>query len=264
MAAARRLLLITSSVLLLLLIALSLATAIELRTPPQKFIQITVAQAAKLRLSHDAVGAKAKLNGTGFDRGDVWHGTSLISGATALPTMVTATQEGLIGFTPSAPASASWSAEGVLGPVATPTASRAPAPRPPPAAQMPIVALSYAGSGGPKHCRGALVQQKVFAPPLDDWKNGTCINLPSEARCGVFFAGKNDNCEAHLFNMANCYNTSRTYVNTVVFMPEERPVGALWSSMFVRCGVAVPDVKMLDPSILGGALKRPGGGKPPG
>jgi hypothetical protein len=31
--------------------------------------------------------------------------------------------------------------------------------------------------------------------------------------------------------------------------------------MWVRCGVDVPEAKMLDPSILGGALKKkPGGG----
>jgi len=63
--------------------------------------------------------------------------------------------------------------------------------------------------------------------------------------------------------MPDCYNTTRTYVNTVVFMPEERPVGALWSSMWVKCGVEVPEAKMLDPSVLGDKLKtkpKPGGG----
>ncbi|CAO2647595.1 Nn.00g085170.m01.CDS01 [Neocucurbitaria sp. VM-36] len=225
---------------------------------------MSVAQAAKVGGSDGVVGAKALLNGTGFDRGDIWHGTSIISGAAPIPTAITETQDGMIGFTPTPGPSASWSAEGIIGPIQTPTSSIIAAPPPrPPSVQIPILALSYSGSGGPKHCRGELLQKMDFPPPIDNWKNGTCINLPSEARCGVFFANKGDNCEARLFNMANCYNSTRTYVNTIVFMPEERPVGALWSSMFVKCGVDVPDAKILDPSILGGLLKKPdkaGGG----
>ena len=260
MAIPRRLILILSSVFLILVIALSLATAIEIRAPPQNVIQISLAKAAKLGNADDIVGAKALLNGTGFDRGDVWHGTSLVSGATSIPTMITETEEGMIGYTPTPVRSASWSDEGVLGPVQTPTPSVVPTPQLPPSVQIPILALSYSGSGGPKHCRGELLQEVAFAPPIDKWKNGTCVNLPSEARCGVFFASKGDNCEAQLFNMANCPNTTRTYVNTVVFMPEERAVGALWRSMWVKCGVEVPEAKVLDPSILGGLLKKPGGG----
>lgn len=80
------------------------------------------------------------------------------------------------------------------------------------------------------------------------------------ARCGVFFAGKDDHCEAQLFNAAQCLNTTQTYVNTVVFMPEERTVGAYWRSMWVRCGVEAPDAKLLDPSLLSGLLKKPGNG----
>jgi hypothetical protein len=245
----RRILFIASSVFLLLFIAISLATAI---TPLQlpRIIQISVAQAARVG---DGFAGKALLNGTGFDRGDVLSGTSTISGVTAVPTAMTETLEGMIGMTPTPQSSASWSAEGVLGPRPTPTPSA-----------VPIVALTYSGSGGPKHCRGKLLQKNLFPPPIDKWKNGTCINLPSEARCGLFFSNKGDNCEAQLFNEADCYNTTRTYVNTVVFMPEERAVGALWSSMFVRCGVDVPEAKMLDPSILGGALKKPGSKKPGG
>jgi hypothetical protein len=54
-----------------------------------------------------------------------------------------------------------------------------------------------------------------------------------------------------------------TYVNTVVFMPEERPVGALWNSMWVKCGVETPEASLIDPAILGGLIKpgkKPGGG----
>ncbi|KAI8931614.1 hypothetical protein NX059_011266 [Plenodomus lindquistii] len=260
MSVPRRITIVASSVFLILFIAISLATAIEARAPFQKLIQVTIAQAARVGESKDFGGVKALLNGTDSDRGDVWHGTSIISGIPSAPTTtMTEIQEGLIGFTQTPEPSASWSADGVLGPKPTPSPSAIPAPRPPPTLQMPILALTYSGSGGPKHCRGELIEKTLFPPPLGQWKNGTCINLPNEARCGVFFSNKGDNCEAQLFNMANCYNTSRTYVNTVVFMPEERAVGALWSSMFVKCGVEVPEAKMLDPSILGGALKKPGG-----
>jgi hypothetical protein len=268
MAVRRRILLIASSVLLILLIALSLATAIEVRAPQQKVIQVIFAQAQKVNAGDRFAGQKAKLNGTDFDRGDVLNGTalaSLHSAETPRPSATVATGDGIHKATSSSRPDASWSAEGVIGPVktATPTPTPVRTPRPPQPPQIPVVALSYSGSGGPKHCRGNLVQQQVFAPPLQQWKNGTCVNLPSEARCGVFFSSKGDNCEAQLFNMPDCHNTTKTYLNTVVFMPEERAVGALWSSMFVRCGVEVPEAKMLDPSILGGALKKkpkPGGG----
>jgi hypothetical protein len=268
MAVARRVVIIASSVVLILVIALSLATAIEVRAPPPKFHQVVIAQAAKIGESDRPVGAKAKLNGTDFDRVDVWHGTSLaslISPGTPVPTpsAMTATEEGMLGDKPEPHTSASWSAEGVIGPIATLVPKPLPKPQLPQAPQYPIVALSYSGAGGPKHCRGNLLQKMQFPPPIEKWKNGTCINLPSEARCGVFVSNKGDNCEAQLYNMPDCYNSSRSFVNTVVFMPEERPIGALWSSMWVKCGVEVPDAQMLDPSILGGALKpkpKPGGG----
>ena len=268
MAVPRRILLIASSVVLIILIALSLATAIELRAPQQKVIHVTLAQAQKLSADDRFAGQKAKLNGIGFDRGDILNGTalaSLHSAQTSRPYATLATGDGDHKATSNTRPDASWSAEGVIGPVktATPTPSPVHLPRPPKPPTIPVVALSYSGSGGPKHCRGGLLQQQIFAPPLRQWKKGTCVNLPSEARCGVFFSSKGDNCEAQLFNMPNCHNTTKTYVNTVVFMPEERAVGALWSSMFVKCGVEVPEAKMLDPSILGGALRKkpkPGGG----
>ncbi|KAF2030423.1 hypothetical protein EK21DRAFT_65465 [Setomelanomma holmii] len=265
MAVAGRVLIIASSVFLILVIALSLATAIEVRAPLPKIHQVVIAQAAKIGESNRPVGAKAKLNGSDFDRVDVWHGTSLAplaSPGKPLPSAMTATEEGMLGVSPTPRASASWSAEGVIGPIATPSSKPTPKPPTPQSPQYPIVALSYSGSGGPKHCRGNLLQKMTFPPLPEKWKNGTCINLPSEARCGLFVSNKGDNCEAQLFNMRDCYNTSRTLVNTVVFMPEERPVGALWSSMWVKCGVEVPEAHMLDPSILGGALKpkpKPGG-----
>lgn len=255
----RPIVLVASSGILLLFIAISLATVIQVRGATPQVIQIGSAQAARIGDDDgDVVAAKALLNGTDFDRGDVYNGSSIISGVTRLPTQTEA-QEGLIGFTPEPRTSASWAAEGVLGPKITPTPTPVPAPRPPSTPQLPIVALTYSGAGGPKHCRGQLLQKTFFPPPVKQWRNGTCVNLPGEARCGVFVSNKGDNCEAQLFNEDNCYNTTRTYINTVVFMPEERPVGALWRSMWVRCGIDVPEAKMLDPAILGGALKKPGG-----
>ncbi|KAF2825437.1 hypothetical protein CC86DRAFT_295092 [Ophiobolus disseminans] len=263
MALTPRILIAASSAILLLVIALSLATAIEVRAPLRQFFRASSAQAAKAGVFDAPVGAKAQLNGTEFDRVDVWNGTSLVPGTTA-PSAMTATEDGMLGATPTSRPDVSWSAEGMIGPIATPSPKPIPAPRPPPSSpQFPIVALSYSGSGGPKHCRGNVIQQMRFPPPLSDWKNGTCVNLPSEARCGLFISSKGDNCEAQLFNMADCYNTTKTFVNTVVFMPEERPVGALWRSMSVKCGVEVPEAKMLDPSVLGDKLHskpKPGGG----
>lgn len=209
-----------------------------------------LAQAAKFGESERQIAAKARVNGTGFDRGDILNETT-IAPAAYTPTL-TQTEEGTIGEqatsapTPSAVEEGSLQAGSTAVPVAKPTT--------PPAAQVPILALSYSGAGGPKHCRGSLLQKMAFARPAAQWKNGSCINLPKEARCGVFYSEKGDNCEAQLFNEMDCYNTTSTYVNTVVFMPEERAVGALWRSMFVRCGIDVPETKMLDPAILGGAL----------
>lgn len=269
MAITRRVLLLASSASLLLLIAISLATAIEIRAPLPQLFQHAVAQAVQVDASNQKVGAaKAKLNGTDFDRGDIWHGTSLVPGSVVtkpLPSAMTNTEEGMLGATPTPRPTPSWDADGVLGPNHTPTPSPLPvAPKPvPPVAQMPIVAMSYAGSGGPKHCRGKMIQKMQFARPIDNWRNGTCIDLPSEARCGIFWSAKGDNCEARLYNVPKCHDTARTYVNTVVFMPEERPVGALWQSMKVSCGVDVPEAKLIDPAVLGGLLKpkpKPGGG----
>lgn len=256
MAIPRRLVLLLTATFLLLLVAILLATAIEIRAPPPKMKAVILAQAAKYGESEREITAKARLNGTDFDRGDILNGTS-IAPAAYTPT-VTQTEEGMIGDQETPRPTSSASDRGNVEPDLTslPDAK----PTPPPTAQIPILALSYSGAGGPKHCRGSLLQKMAFARPAAQWKDGSCINLPGEARCGVFYSEKGDNCEAQLFNEVDCYNTTTTYVNTVVFMPEERAVGALWRSMFVRCGVDVPEAKMLDPAILGGAL---GPKKPP-
>jgi hypothetical protein len=229
-------------------------------------VQITIAQGAK----DDQFGVKqkagARLNGTGIDRVDIYSGTSTVKAnatgtyaitLTATPAMTT--EEGMIGETKTPVPTPSEEDPGYIGPIESETPVARPPPRPAPP-QLPILALSYSGDGGPFHCRGDLLQKLTVPRPASAWKNGTCVDLPADAQCGVFFAGKDDNCEAQLFNMPGCFNTSRTYVNTVVFMPEERTVGAIWRSMFVRCGVDAPEAGLIDPAILNGLLKKPGGG----
>ncbi|KAF1925945.1 uncharacterized protein M421DRAFT_94326 [Didymella exigua CBS 183.55] len=255
MAIPRRLVLLLTATFLLLLVAMLLATAIEIRAPPPKMMAVSLAQAAKYGESEREIAAKALLNGTDFNRDNISNGTT-VAPAIYTPTM-TQTDEGLIGAQETR-APTSSADEGYIEP--EPTSRPVAQPTPQPDAQIPILALSYSGSGGPKHCRGSLLQKMSFERPAAQWKTGSCINLPSDARCGVFYSEKGDNCEAQLFNEADCHNTTMTYVNTVVFMPEERPVGALWRSMFVKCGVKVPEAQMLDPTILGGAL---GPKKPP-
>lgn len=259
MAIPRRVVILASSVLLMLIIAVSLASSLELRSKPSKITQIAIAQAVKS--DQLELKGKGRINDTSFDRADVLSGSATISPGTAstfylVGHTTTTDGEGLIGQTPTPPPSASTTDEGYIGPIETEVS--VPTPQPAPGPQSPIFAFSYTGSGGPKHCRGELIQKLTIPPPASAWKNGTCVDLPSEARCGVFWAGKNDNCEAELFNMAGCFNTSSTYVNTVVFMPEERTVGAKWSSMFVKCGVDAPEAGPLDPALLGGLLKKPG------
>lgn len=258
MAIPRRFILFLTAAFLLLLIAMLLATAIEIRAPPPKMIAITLAQAAKYGESEHEFAAKALLNGTDFDRADILNGSTIAPPAYT-PTM-TKTDEGMIGTQKIPEPTSSLSGERHIetNPISIPDSK--PTPQPPQSVQIPILALSYSGSGGPKHCRGKLLQKTTFARPVSQWRNGTCINLPSDARCGIFYSEKGDNCEAQLFNEADCYNTTMSYVNTVVFMPEERSVGALWRSMWVKCGVDVPEATMLDPAILGGAL---GPKKPP-
>ena len=245
----RRLVLLLMATFLLLLVAMLLTTAIEIRAPPSKMMAVKLAQAAKYEESERELAAKALLNGTEFDRDDILNGTTIAPPAYT-PSM-TVTDEGMIGNQETPAPTSNVTGEGYIDPEPTPPAAK---PTLQPVAQIPILALSYSGSGSPKHCRGSLLQQVSFARPAAQWKNGSCISLPSDARCGVFYSEKGDNCEAQLFNEADCHNTTMTYVNTVVFMPEERPVGALWRSMFVKCGVDVSEATVLDPAILGGAL----------
>lgn len=272
MAISRRIKIVASSICLIAIIAITLGTSLKISAheAPRGLLKVSKAQLikdgkleAQARVQAQSQQAGAAINGSTFDRGAIRSGTSEIfpdkTAHWAITTIV-ASDEGMIGATVLAQPTTSVD-EGFIGyttRTSKPTAIAR--PRPPPAPQVPIVAMSYAGDGGPKHCRGQLLQRLDLPRPAKSWLNGTCVDLPVPARCGVFYSAKGDNCEAQLFNKAGCYNTSETYVNTVVFMPEERPVGAMWNSMFIRCGLVVPEPALIDPSILGGALKKPGGG----
>lgn len=115
---------------------------------------------------------------------------------------------------------------------------------------IPILALLYSGASGSKSCRGTLLRSLNLPHPVSQHKQGACYDLPSNARCGLFISDKLDHCEADLFHTLGCLKTSQSYVNTVVFMPEVRPVRALWRSMLVRCGVEASDGVVLDPAVL--------------
>ncbi|ORY10121.1 hypothetical protein BCR34DRAFT_602340 [Clohesyomyces aquaticus] len=256
----RRLITISASILLLFILAASLATSLQARQPPPKLPQIALAQAAKS--GQIELKVKGRINGTSINRVDftvssTYFPSETLSRASRSSRPTSTVDEGFIGVTPTPQPSTSEVDEGYIGPIETSQTPVPPKPSPP-SPQIPIMALTYAGSGGPKHCRGKLIHKLNIARPASAHRNGSCVSLPGMARCGVFYAGKEDNCEAQLFNMPACLNNSRSYVNTVVFMPEERVVGALWQSMWVRCGIDVPEAGPIDPSILGELLVKPG------
>lgn len=266
----RRIVIIASSIFLLFIVVISLTTALEARAPARTLTQISLAHAQKLeQIGTDVVNEKAKINGSAFDRASIVPPPTVYltpdptsASTTSVRTTTSVDEEnGMIGESPTLNLSATSVGDGHIAPDVTlmPEESPGPVPHPPPAPQLPIIALSYTGSSGPKHCRGNLIQKLAFTSPASDYKHGTCVDLPDMARCGVFFAGKEAGCEADLFNMAGCLNSTSTYVNTVVFMPEERAVGAYWRSMRVRCGVEAPEASLLDSNLLSGLLSKPTG-----
>ncbi len=125
---------------------------------------------------------------------------------------------------------------------------------------LPISATVFSGVPGPSSCRGSVIfrldppQPVAGAGPT----NEDCYNLPQVAGCGNFLASKEAGCEARLFAESNC----RMYVNTAVFIPEERAVGGAWRSVGVRCGVPAPDPDSLGPPPLAGLMRN--AGKRPG
>ncbi|KAK4145644.1 uncharacterized protein C8A04DRAFT_10471 [Dichotomopilus funicola] len=147
---------------------------------------------------------------------------------------------------------------------------------------IPITATLFSGVPGPSACRGHVIlhlalgslttggsspdgggQGEATAPQAE-----TCYDLSGTssssggggAGCGVFTASKEAGCEARLFAEPRC----RVYVNTAVFIQEERAVGGRWRSLGVRCGVPAPDEASLGKPPLAGLMssamvvKKPG------
>ncbi|KAK4039547.1 hypothetical protein C8A01DRAFT_36501 [Parachaetomium inaequale] len=125
---------------------------------------------------------------------------------------------------------------------------------------LPISATLFSGVPGPSNCRGSVIFRLTPAQPAPDAAGATreeCYNLPRAAGCGMFLASKEAGCEARLFSERGC----RMYLNTAVFIPEERAVGGQWRSVGVRCGVPAPDPESLGAPPLAGLMRRPGGQK---
>lgn len=116
----------------------------------------------------------------------------------------------------------------------------------PPEPTIPIKAVFYSGSEGPKTCRGHVLAVINLPKPAGLGVTGEaqCYNFPGEqySGCANFMANKVDGCAAKVFGDTNC----RTYLNTAAFMVEDRAVGGHWRSVEVQCGIPEPD-----PATLG-------------
>ncbi|ETS78557.1 hypothetical protein PFICI_10619 [Pestalotiopsis fici W106-1] len=102
---------------------------------------------------------------------------------------------------------------------------------------LPITALLYSSSPGPKECRGTPVFQlnvpkgAGIATPTGP----TCYNVTraAQAECGTFMANMEDGCQARVFAEPGC----KSFTNLAVFMEELRPVGGVIRSIEVQCGI---------------------------
>ncbi|KAL1848898.1 hypothetical protein Daus18300_013457 [Diaporthe australafricana] len=119
-------------------------------------------------------------------------------------------------------------------------------PQEPPEPLIPIKAVFYSGSEGPKTCRGHVLAVINMPKPAGQGIPGPaqCYNFPGEqySGCANFMANKVDGCEARVFGELNC----KTFLNTAAFMAEDRAVGGHWRSVEVQCGIPEPD-----PATLG-------------
>jgi hypothetical protein len=117
---------------------------------------------------------------------------------------------------------------------------------------LPITVTIFSGSPGPKTCRSSALASLTLPRPegLSLRTGAQCYNLPSPAGCGIFVANKDDGCEARLFAEPFCVS----YVNTAVFVPENRAVGGLWRSFSVECGIPAPDPDALGAPPLQGMM----------
>jgi len=129
---------------------------------------------------------------------------------------------------------------------------------------LSISATIFTGTPGPYHCRGHVMLKLNISPPsiTDGAPSRTaaqCFDMPSPAGCANFVANKADGCEARLFAESGC----RMYMNTAVFIPEDRAVGGLWRSLSVQCGIPAPDPETLGQvpfeNLMKSAKKRPKG-----
>jgi hypothetical protein len=104
---------------------------------------------------------------------------------------------------------------------------------PPSEPPVPISAVLFDSSPGPKDCRGNVILTINLPKPGAQHSRPTCYNVPGVAQCGNFLATKNDGCQARVFNEPNCL----TFANLAVFIPEKRAFGGYVRSLEITCGV---------------------------
>ncbi|KAI1338470.1 hypothetical protein F5Y15DRAFT_129732 [Xylariaceae sp. FL0016] len=98
---------------------------------------------------------------------------------------------------------------------------------------VPIFAKLFAGSPGPKDCRGTVLAYIPLSKPGSAHSTPQCYNMPGVAQCGNFIANQVDGCEAKLFYEPNCL----TFTNLAVFTPEMRAQGGFVRSIEIQCGI---------------------------
>ncbi|KAI1747710.1 hypothetical protein F4782DRAFT_520127 [Xylaria castorea] len=104
---------------------------------------------------------------------------------------------------------------------------------PPTEQPVPISAILFDGSPGPKDCRGSAILTVQLTKPGAQHSTPTCHNVPGVAQCANFLANKDDGCQARVFSEPDC----RTFANLAVFIPEARAFGGYIRSLEVTCGV---------------------------
>lgn len=98
---------------------------------------------------------------------------------------------------------------------------------------IPISAVLFSGSPGPKDCRGTPILKVNLPKPGSQHSTPKCYNVPGVAECGNFMATEDDGCEAKLFNEPNC----ATFANVAVFVPDRKAQGGYIRSIEIRCGI---------------------------
>ncbi|KAI0470485.1 hypothetical protein GGR56DRAFT_147395 [Xylariaceae sp. FL0804] len=120
---------------------------------------------------------------------------------------------------------------------------------------VPIFAKLFAGSPGPKDCRGAVIAHIPLSKPGSAHTTPRCYNMPGVAQCGYFVGNQDDGCAANLFNEPNCH----TFTNLAVFTPELRAQGGFIRSIEIRCGVesvAPPPLNLPGMNLLSGEAQQ--------